>query len=138
MAVLDINWKPSTRELRQFAGLWLVFFSALGGYFYYRDPSSSAAIALTAAAVLVGVPGLAAPAIMRPIYLTWMVAAFPIGWTVSHLLLGTIFYLVITPIGLVLRMLGHDPMNRRLDREATTYWNEHVTGRDSSRYFRQF
>jgi len=138
MAVLEINWKPSSKELRQFAGLWLGFFAALGGYFYYHDPASSVARVVLAAALLVGVPGLVVPAMMRPIYVTWMIAAFPIGWTVSHLLLGTIFYLVITPIGLLLRLLGHDPMNRRFDREATTYWNEHVTGKDPSRYFRQF
>lgn len=138
MAVMEINWKPSTRELRQFAGLWLACFAGLGGYIYYGDPSSSVATGLLATSVLVGVPGLVVPALMRPIYVTWMVAAFPIGWTLSHLLLATIFYMVITPLGLIIRALGHDPMNRRFDRQAATYWSEHLTGRDSTRYFRQF
>ena len=66
-----------------------------------------------------------------------MVAAFPIGWTVSHLLLGSIFYLVITPIGLLLRALGHDPMERKFDREAKTYWIEHERA-ETARYFRMY
>jgi len=138
MAVIEINWNPSSRELRQFAGLWLVFFGGLGGFIYYGDSSSVLAAAMLAAAGVVGLPGLLWPVLMRPIYVAWMVAAFPIGWTVSHLLLGVIFYLVITPLGLLMRMLGHDPMNRGFDRDASTYWSEHLTGRDPSRYFRQF
>jgi hypothetical protein len=67
-----------------------------------------------------------------------MVLAFPIGWTVSHLLLGSIFYGVITPIGLLLRASGHDPMMRKFDRNASSYWIDHRTGGDPTSYLRQF
>ena len=55
-------------------------------------------------------------------YVGWMDASWPMGWVFSHVLLGVTYYLVITPIGLILRLLGKDPMRRRFDREAKTYW----------------
>ena len=136
MAVVDINWSPSQKELRQFSVLWLVFFGAIGLYFWLvKGADWGRYVALVS---LLGVPGFFLPAMMKPIFITWMVLAFPIGWTISHLLLGGIYYLVFTPIGLLLRALGTDPMNRKLDREAETYWTKHESADDVSRYFRQF
>ena len=137
MAVLEINWNPTRKELWQFAGMWLVFFSALGAWWWW-DGSVTVAKWLWIAAVAVGVPGLIFPALMRPIYVGWMVAAFPIGWTVSHLMLGTMYYLILTPVGALLRAFGNDPMHRKFDRDAKTYWVEHRTGDDPGTYFRQF
>jgi hypothetical protein len=70
-------------------------------------------------------------------FVGWMFLAFPIGWTVSHLLLLATFYLVLTPIGVVMRLVGHDPLERKFRPEAATYWMEHDPGSDPSRYFRQ-
>ncbi len=136
--MLDINWRPSTRELRQFAGLWLGVFGLFGGWMLYQSGDAGHGRWVLLAAVGLGLPGLLVPGIMRPIYVTWMVLAFPIGWTVSHLLLGFIFYGVITPIGLLVRLFGHDPMTRGFDPEAPSYWAEHRTGDDAASYLRQF
>lgn len=135
MAVLEINWNPTRRELKQFAGLWIIFFAGVGTMLYLRHRAGPWPVVLWATALAVGLPGLAVPSLLKPIYVGWMVAAFPIGWTVSHLLLGSIFYLVITPIGLLLRALGRDPMQRLFDREAKSYWIEHERA-ETARYFR--
>lgn len=138
MAMLDINWKPSNKELRQFAGLCLVIFGGIGAWGAYQNGLEGHARWFLIAAAALGVPGLLVPPLVRPVYVAWMALAFPIGWTVSHLLLGFIFYGVITPIGLTLRLFGYDPMHRAFDPKAETYWNEHRTGGDPSGYFRQF
>ena len=44
-------------------------------------------------------------------FLGWMYAAFPIGWTISHLLLLAVYYFVLTPVGLALRLTGRDPVD---------------------------
>jgi hypothetical protein len=138
MAIIDINWHPSRKELRQFAAIWLGFFGLLGLWWWYDTGSYAVAGWLWAAAVTVGLSGLAVPALVRPIYVTWMALAFPIGWTVSHLLLGFLYFFLITPIGLLLRATGTDPMKRKLERDAKSYWVEHRTGDDPATYFRQF
>ena len=137
MAVLEVNWNPSRRELRQFGILWLVFFAGIAAWIYFKHGAGLWPTVLGTAAVVIGLPGIAFPALLKPIYVGWMIAAFPIGWTVSHLLLGSIFYLVISPIGLLLRAFGRDPMNRKFDREAKSYWIEHERA-DTARYFRMY
>jgi hypothetical protein len=74
----------------------------------------------------------------RLAYAGWMLAVFPIGWTMSHLILGMTFYLLFTPIGLAMRLFGWDPMRRSYDPKATTYWVERKPPTDTSRYFQQF
>lgn len=72
------------------------------------------------------------------LYRNWILAALPIGWTISHILLGIVFYGVITPIGLIMRALGRDSMERAFDPAATTYWVRREEVTDPARYFRQF
>ena len=137
MAVHSINWNPSKRELRQFAGLCLVFFGGIAAWMYARHGAGPWPTTLATLAVVLGLPGLAFPILLKPVYVGWMVAAFPIGWTVSHVLLGVIFYGVVTPIGLFLRLIGRDPMNRKFEPQAKTYWIEHEPA-ESARYFRMY
>ncbi|MBM4108330.1 MAG: hypothetical protein FJ255_05885 [Phycisphaerae bacterium] len=97
---------------------------------------------IAGASIAVGATGcivtLVSSKVGTRLYTGWMYAALPIGWTISHALLALIYYAVLTPIGLVMRLLGNDPMQRRLDRAATTYWSEHRPPTDPKRYFRQF
>jgi hypothetical protein len=137
MAMISINWNPSRRELRQFAGLCLVFFGGIAAWMYLRHGTGPWPTTLAALAVGLGIPGLAFPMLLKPVYVGWMAAAFPIGWTVSHVLLGVIFYGIVTPIGLLLRLLGRDPMNRKFDPQAKTYWIEHESA-EPARYFRMY
>jgi hypothetical protein len=138
MALLEINHNPSRRELRQFAGIWFpAAFAVIGGWVYYKF-GWTPALAIWVPALLVSIVGFFKTSWMRLIFVGWMYAAFPIGWTVSHLLLGGIYYLILTPTGLLMRLVGRDPMRRKFEPAAATYWlpREEVT--DKTRYFRQF
>ncbi len=139
MALLEINLDPSPRQIRQFAfialpGLCLVL-ATIALWRFDSWPSAGALAAVGVASVALG---LARPRWMRVAYIGWMLAAFPIGWLVSHALLAAIFYLVMTPIGWCMRIMGHDPLERQFDREAETYWVPRSQESDPSRYFRQF
>ena len=79
-----------------------------------------------------------APTLGRRLYVGWMLAAAPVGWTISHLVLGAVFYLVLFPIGWVMRLVGRDPLHRTFDREARSYWIERDGRSEPARYFRQF
>jgi len=136
MTFKDIDFNPSDRDLRIFSVLWLLAFGALGAMNWFRGGSWFPVILGVAGAG--GLLGLAAPRAMKPIYVTWMVAAFPIGWTVSVVLLGLVFYVVFTLFGLVFRLVGRDVLGRSFDRDATTYWVPRRQPASTERYFRQF
>lgn len=138
MALVSIPWHPSTKDLRVFAGLQIVFFAIIAGMFWRRGGSVEIAGAIVAVSALIGIVGLIAPRVIRPIYLGWMLAVFPIGWVISHVVLAAVYYLVITPIGLVRRSGGRDPLELRFDPQATTYWRERPPPPPKERYFRQF
>ena len=66
-------------------------------------------------------------ALVRPkwlsfIYQPWMILAFAIGWIVSRLLLILIFYIVLTPIGILGRIFGKRWMDKKFDKNLKTYW----------------
>ncbi len=138
MAVIEINRNPSRRDLLWFGLLLPIFFALVGVLVWRRTGSLTSATALWVAGGTIS--GLFAlwPASRRRIYVGWMLAVYPIGWTVSHLLLGVVYFVVITPIGLTLRILGHDPLERRFDRTAATYWVPHNQAGRITRYLRQF
>ena len=134
--MLDINWNPSRRELRQFAAIWLPAFAAFAGTVIYRAGGVTTALVIWALAALITAVGLAAPRRIKPLFVGWMAAAYPIGWLVSHVILGVIYYAVFTFVGLVMRVFRYDPMDRSAG--GTTYWKRRTERTDSAAYFRQF
>ena len=135
--MITIDWNPTHRFLRQFAALFVVFLAAIGAFrFFYRDDLAMASVLWTIAPL--GLVGLIWPRFMRYVYVTWMALFFPLGWTVSMVILSTIFYLVVSPIGLIMRLCGHDPCQRRLDSDTTSYWKARQATTNAARYFRQF
>lgn len=133
----EIRFDPSRRELRQFAGLCLLGFGALAGWHFARGDSTIAAI-FAALAVGLGGIGLAAPRVLRPIYVGWMIAVFPIGWTVSKILLAIVYYGLFTPIGLVFRAIRRDALQLKEPTQAGTFWRPKPMPKDVRRYFRQY
>ncbi|MCA9708375.1 MAG: hypothetical protein KDK70_21175 [Myxococcales bacterium] len=138
MAVIEINKNPSKRELAWFGLMFLAFFGLIGALAWWRWEAQTAAYGLWGGAAGLAVLYYAVPALQKPIYLGWLYAAYPIGWVISHVVMGIIYYLVITPIALVFRLIGRDALERRIDKSAKTYWVEHRTGGDPQRYFKQF
>ena len=72
------------------------------------------------AAVLI-LPALVAPRALTPAHRVWMALGAALGWVNTRIVLGLIFFGLITPMGLVLRLAGRDPMRRAFDLQATTY-----------------
>ena len=137
--MIEVNWNPTTRQLRQFGAVWLAMALVLiGGLVYYHTGSLAAALWLWLPAGAVSVAGLLRPQWMRPLYVGWICAAYPIGWTVSHLVMVVVYFAVVTPIGVIMRLLGRDPLQRRFDSTSSSYWVPRQRPAHGSRYFRQF
>ncbi len=73
-----------------------------------------------AAAVLVAA-ALGAPRLLSPVYRAWMAVGAALGWVNTRILLGAVFFLMVTPIGAVMRMMGRDPLRRGFDPRGATY-----------------
>ena len=72
-------------------------------------------------AVALAVPALLAPRILAPAHRAWMALGDGLGWINTRLVLGLIFFGVVTPTGFVLRLTGRDPMRRAFEPDAVTY-----------------
>ena len=135
--MIAINRDPTKRQLRQFAGIWFPLFCALVGLMLFRAELATAAYGVWAAAVVLGLPGLVWPPIIRPVFVTLMVLTYPIGWVVSHIALAIAYYLVLTPVGVALRALGRDPLDKGRESQPT-YWKPRRDPTDVGRYFKQY
>jgi len=135
--MIAIQWNPSTKQLRQFAGIWFPAFCALVGWAIGHKTGlwSEVEIGWVLAGVL-SVGGLVLPALIRPIFVGLILLTFPIGWVVSHLLLGLIFYGLVTPMGYILRISGHDPLQLKKP-GGNSVWKTSVGKTDATRYLRQ-
>lgn len=139
MSLAAINRHPTTRQLNQFGFIWLGFLSFFGAVAWFKFEAPEAAAVLWATAVVVPLVGWIAPPFMRLVFVGMSLAAWPIGMVVSHVVLALVYYLVITPIGLLMRMIGYDPMTRRPSGAGESRWVERAgSDRGPESYFRQF
>jgi hypothetical protein len=139
VSVVQINTDPTRRQLNQFGFIWMGFVAFFGAIAFFKFHNPSLARGLWVAAVVVPIVGWIFPRFMRWIFLGMSYLAFPIGFVVSHVVLAVVYYLVLTPIGLLTRLFGYDSMKRRFGPEAKSYWVERpASAVEAKRYFRQF
>ena len=81
---------------------------------------------------------LVRPVVLRPPFVALCVLLFPVGMVVGEVILAAVFYGVFTPLALLARLVGRDPLKRRLDRSAATYWEPREQPRNAARYFCQY
>lgn len=81
------------------------------------------------------VAGAIFPRWFRGFYRAGMTASFHVGQFMGRVLLGLVFWLVITPLGLWLRWMGKDLLKTRRDSSASSYWQPAKTEREFDRLF---
>ena len=115
-----MNQPPTTKQLRSFAfttGVLLVaIFSGIPLLFHRAMPVWPC---IVGGALFLW--GLAAPSTLGPAYRLWMIVGRALGYINSRILLSIVFFLLVTPIGLTMRLFGRDPLLRARSRQATTY-----------------
>lgn len=136
--MIDLNLNPSKKDLRIFSLAMLAFLAFVGWVVWHKTGSAAAGAGVAALGIAFALLGLAAPRAVRPVFVVLMVINYPIGWVVTHVVMALIFYVVVTPLGVIMRLCGRDPMERRFDPSTKSYWKPRRTETDSSRYFRQF
>ncbi len=137
MSIVDINWRPDAWGLRKFGLAAIIGLGLIGLLFQFWAERSDAAIGLYIAAGVLGLPALTGTVVGLPGYWLWMGIAFVMGNIVGRVLLALVYYLVLTPTGLLRRMLGSDKLRLRR-RQTDTYWNDLEIEEDAARHERLF
>ena len=125
------------RELVWFGPIFALFAVLLSSIALWKFEAPTVAIWICLVAGVVITIYYLVPPLRRFLFMAWLGAVFPIGWVLSHLLLAVVFYLVVTPIGLLLRLFRYDALRRRFDRSAQSYWIERGSAPEPKSYFRQ-
>ena len=141
--MIKIDLAPSSRILAQFAwvavpGLPLVAAAGLrlAGAFAWDHPVLLSVAGLGVLQLLTALLGWLSPT--RWIYVGLTLLAIPIGLVVSNLLVAVTYYLVLTPIALVFRLLGRDVLGKRPDPGKVSYWHQRAAERSAASYFKLY
>jgi hypothetical protein len=137
--LVEIEWHPTIRQLRVFGvgGLLASIAAALVLHFVWGAAALWAAVAV-AIGMAICLCSLLSPPAARILYVGMTLAAAPIGFAVSFVLLAVFFFLLLTPVAFVFRLIGRDALCRRFDAAAESYWVPHRPSENAERYFHQF
>ena len=141
MALVEIQWRPSPRELRKFGLAILLGMGVIGTGFWFGwllPEQRNLAQVLWMVGTVVGSVGLTGTKAALPLYWAWMAVAFVMGNIISRLILAVVFYGLITPMGLCFRLRGRDRLQLEKRRDVPTYWTEMKSSDDPASYERQF
>jgi hypothetical protein len=140
----EVNWNPGPRERRRFALSLVIGFPCIAmvllvlGWLRGRGWNLPLAAAVGGGGLALGLLLLVLPRIGRPFYVGWYFVACCIGIVVGNLALAIVFFVLVTGLGLLMRVLGRCPVRKTFDRGAATYWQEAEQVDEPNRYYRQF
>ncbi len=121
------------RELRRFGWVLAAGFAALGGLALWRGLAAAPYfLALAAALVILA---LAVPSVLSPVERVWKAVALVLGVVSTYVMLTVVFVVAVTPVGLLMRAFGADPLLRRRARARSSYWTQ---AEASSRFDRPY
>ena len=122
---MSLATAPELPSERRFGSLFTLVFAALGVWGHYKGWNPSASNAWFAAATVVALVTLAAPRLLAPFNLAWFKLGLLMGKVVSPIVLGIIFFIILTPVAFIGRLLGRDEL--RLKRKPVqSYWIDRV------------
>ena len=131
------NIKSEKSDLRKFGITIGVILLIIAGFLFWKEKESFQ-ILLTFGVTLC-ILGIVIPFILKPIYWVWIIFATILGWIMTRVILSLLFYIIVTPIGLIPRFFGKQFLELRWDKSKESYWNfrtnEH---RQNENYEKQF
>ena len=112
--------KREVKELRKFALTMFFALAILGAVLIWRKRDIGFVLwGIGSAALLIA---WVQPRLLSPVHKYWMKLALALGLISSHVILALLYYLVLAPIGLVMRVVGKNPLNLHFDNKAKSYW----------------
>jgi hypothetical protein len=139
MSMIEINWRPGRKELRNFATVALIASVIVSLLLYVLKGLAVQWVTLIlAAGFITFLSSFICLKITRIIYLGLILLTFPIGYAVSFILLAAFYFLLLTPLSLFFRLIGRDILCRKFDSNAESYWLSRQPPKNLDNYFHQF
>lgn len=132
-----LKLEPTTKNLREFGVYGSVFFLCFWALKFWVFRHGSSELFLGLAAFLL-ITGLLLHAVLKPVFIGWVWVAGKIGWLNTRLILGIVFYGVLTPIALIRRWAGKNSMTFPFDPSVDSYWVNVQKDRLPENYEKQF
>jgi hypothetical protein len=127
----------SKSNLKKFGFAFGLVFIALAVFVFIRHKQIT--LPFIFASVTFFAFAITAPGLLKIIYIPWMKLVFIIGWINTRIILIIIFYLLLTPIALLMRLLGHDFLDRKMKNGKDSYWvKKENNGFPAASYERQY
>jgi hypothetical protein len=127
------NIRTDNKAIRDFGILIGFILLIIAGILFYKERESYELIILLGIA-FIGL-GLGMPIILKPFYLVWMNFAVVLGWLMTRLILGLLFYVIVSPIGLISRLFGKEFLELKNSSLNSSYWNYKNSRRISHQNF---
>lgn len=131
MSSISTNELPR-RTITSFAMVVSIALLVIAAYQWWRGGAPWVLITLVSIAAVLLLLAAVAPALLRPVYRGWMRVGETLGWINTRILLTLVFFLAVTPIGLLMRLFGRSPIAVRrkdsywVDVEPHSYGDRHV------------
>ena len=141
--MMDIRWNPSAKDLRGFGTVILVGFGLIGlakvfwPFDFLITRNVAEGIRFAIGAFLVGVPAVLGWRIILPFYWAWMGLGFMMHKIMFPIMFSLFFYLAFFPIGLFMRLIGHDSLKLQ-KHQVVSYWADIEQTSGSEVYERQY
>ena len=114
--------RQKRKQLRQFGLMVGGVLVLIGLWKLYQGKHETARLILWLVGGLLVITGSIVPTLLTPVYWIWMKLAHLLGWVNTRLLLGIIFFVIITPMAVVMKIFGRDALNRKIDKNVDSYW----------------
>ncbi len=125
-----VNIKSTKKELRKFGiivGFLLLLTSAL--FFKLQKPGN--AYYLTIGLLLI-ISAIFYPMILKVFYKIWMTFSNVFGWIMTRVILFLFYFIIFTPIAIILRIFGERFLDLNINKECNTYWNDKLKDRKNT------
>ena len=139
MSLVTTNWNPTEKDLNGFRWVALCVLPGVAALLHlWKGVPLSWCAGIAGAGMVTWASGFLSLTLTRWIFVGLMAVTLPIGLVVSFVVMSIFFFGLLTPVGLVFRVMKRDILKRQFDPSASTYWQAHTQVQDSNRYFQQF
>jgi hypothetical protein len=139
MSLVEINWHPERKQLKSFGKTALIATTIISLLLYlFKSGAIQWALIIFAAGVIIFLNSYISLKLTRMIYIVLMVMTLPIGLFVSFMLLSSFYFLLLTPVGILFRLINRDVLGRKFESKMNSYWRKMKAPESTERYYHQF